>query len=204
MNKAICQRCKVELSYNPWESSGQYCSKSCLRPKRTPKPRFTWSRATQEEKIKRITDSFNNNVIKNETGCWDWSGGFYPNGYIKMGCAPNGTRPLGHRISWLIHNGDIPNDKIVCHSCDNRACTRPDHLFLGTQSDNIRDMHKKRRGLLGDTHTNSKLNSIQVLKIKELLNNNHTHRKIAEMFNVCRPTITNIKNGKVWAHLIKE
>lgn len=195
-----CHRCKNEFSYSPWESTGKYCSKQCnKRPKRNPK--FIWSKATLEEKIQRITDSFNKNVIKNEIGCWGWRGGTYPNGYIKMNCNPNGIRPLGHRISWLIHYGDIPTDKMICHTCDNRSCTRPDHLFLGTQSDNIRDMHKKRRGLLGDTHTNSKLNSIQVLKIKELLKNNHTHAEIAKMFNVSRSTIIHIKNGKTWSHI---
>lgn len=203
MNKATCQRCKIEFFYSPWESVGKYCSRQCFkRPKKV--PRFEWDKATEEERKQRIIDSFNKNVIKNEKGCWGWSGGVYPNGYVKMNCSPNGIRPLGHRISWLIHNGDIPTNKIICHTCDNRSCTRPDHLFLGSQSDNIRDMHKKRRGLLGDTHTNSKLNSIQVLKIRELLSGKHLQREIAEMFNVSRPTITLIKNGKNWAHLSKE
>lgn len=197
-----CHRCKIEFSYNPWERSGTYCSKQCLkRPKRIPKPGFSWARASQEEKIKRITDSFNKNVIKNEAGCWGWLGGTYPNGYTKMGCCPNGIRPLGHRISWLIHNGDIPTDKIVCHTCDNRSCTRPDHLFLGSILDNIRDKQNKNRIPLGDNHVNSKLNSIKVLKIKELLNNKYSHIKIAKMFDVSRSSISNIKNGKTWSHL---
>ncbi len=50
-----------------------------------------------------------------------------------------------HRISWMIHNGEIPMDHFVCHKCDNPSCVNPNHLFIGTRQDNINDMMIKKR-----------------------------------------------------------
>lgn len=82
------------------------------------------------------------------TGCWLWVGAQYGNGY---GHFTIGTRKLGyktysaHRVSFTINVGGIKNGLFVLHKCDVRACVNPDHLFLGTQKDNIRDCLKKKR-----------------------------------------------------------
>lgn len=199
--QAICYRCKNEFVYDAWESNGKYCSTKCIRsPKKEKLPRFEWKKATEEQKLQRITEAFEKSVIKGNK-CWEWLGNIYPNGYGKFPCSINGVRPSAHRISWMIHYGIIPPDKIICHTCDNRSCTNPQHLFLGTQADNIRDMHEKNRGMIGQTHVNSKLKKDDVIIIKKLLKDRQSHTFISKQFNVCRATITSIKTGKTWAHI---
>jgi hypothetical protein len=83
--------------------------------------------------------------------CWEWQGALYPAGYGIIGL--DGGSHATHRLSWEIVNGPIPDGLFVCHKCDNRKCVRPDHLFLGTQKDNMRDMIAKgRHPLHAKTH----------------------------------------------------
>ncbi len=76
-------------------------------------------------------------------GCWEWIGHKNPAGY---GIAfHEGKQKLAHRIVWMTEHGQIPAGMQVCHRCDNPSCVRPDHLFLGTNMDNARDMAAKGR-----------------------------------------------------------
>lgn len=76
--------------------------------------------------------------------CWEWIGHRDSKGYGKFHFK---NKPeSAHRVSFLIHNGIIPKGLYVLHKCDNRACVKPDHLYLGTQTDNMRDMYAKGRG----------------------------------------------------------
>lgn len=89
--------------------------------------------------------------VRKSDGCWNWIGRkvkstkklFY--GTLKIG--EHGM--LAHRFSWELHNGEIPLRKQVLHKCDNGLCVRPDHLFIGTQLDNVRDMIAKGRRVYG-------------------------------------------------------
>lgn len=90
------------------------------------------------------------NVAKTDD-CWNWTGLkskstkklFY--GAMKIGA----RRVMVHRFSYEMHKGQIPDGKQVCHHCDNGLCVRPDHLFLGTQRDNVHDMIAKGRRIYG-------------------------------------------------------
>ena len=75
--------------------------------------------------------------------CMEWRG--YTNGRGYPQKTINGRKVLLHRYSWEWANGPIPDNMCICHSCDNPPCINPDHLFLGTQADNMRDMYAKGR-----------------------------------------------------------
>ena len=93
--------------------------------KRTPEDRF-WAKVQQSD------------------GCWLWTGSHYHDGYGQFrDHAGRGVR--AHRYSWILHNGVIAPGLEVCHACDVWSCVRPDHLFLGTKTDNMRDAARKGR-----------------------------------------------------------
>ena len=78
------------------------------------------------------------------SGCWIWTASCTANGYGQIRF--NQKQTYSHRVSWILHNGEIPDGLNVLHKCDVRCCINPDHLFLGTQLENIKDMIAKGRG----------------------------------------------------------
>ena len=109
-------------------------------------------------------------------------------------------------ISHIIYEecfGEIPKDMCVCHKCDNHLCINPEHLFLGTHQDNMRDMIiKGRQGFYashkGEEHGCSKLTDEDVLKIRY---DKRYCREIALDYGVALCTIARIKKGVAWKHL---
>lgn len=149
--------------------------------------------------------------------CWIWTGARDPNGYgrINHKTLLYGCR-LVHRIAWEITNGPIPGNLFVCHRCDNPSCCNPDHLFLGTQFDNMRDAAMKGRAASGDrsgarTHPErisrgsavgtSKLSAPQVLIIRSLHESGMNNQQIAKRFNITPSNVSAIVRRRSWAHL---
>ena len=128
-------------------------------------------------------------------GCWVWMDNIGNHGYgqMRVGSLANRTRGIktAHRISWEIHRGQIPSDTCVLHRCDNKSCVNPEHLFLGTNADNSRDMVKKGRALTGERNPNAKITNAQVFHIR-MMRGELTHRQIGKMFGVGRRCIGRI------------
>lgn len=97
---------------------------------------------SEDEKWASIRTRYNKHVIKKD-GCWDWSGSVYKNpGYPHLGFGSK-RKYYCHVLSYVLHVGSIPQGMHVCHTCDNKRCTNPGHLFLGSNLDNARDARKK-------------------------------------------------------------
>lgn len=107
-----------------------------------------------------------------------------------------------HRVSWLLTFGAIPSGLFVCHHCDVKNCVNPEHLFIGTNADNMKDMKDKGRHVsapqFGESNPMAKLTSQAVRKIRALLKKGQTQKKISKMFGVSRANIWMIKNERTW------
>lgn len=121
-----------------------------------------------EKQIKRFWSN-----VKKTRGCWWWVGAKFSNGYGRFWAS---KEYLAHRASWLLINGSVPKGLHVLHHCDNPSCVRPEHLFLGTQKDNMIDMRIKGRG---DKH--------HYRKMRENWSNNPNRRK--EQADLFRATL---------------
>lgn len=109
-----------------------------------------------------------------------------------------------NRASWMIHYGPIPEGMLVCHHCDNPACVNPNHIFLGTQKDNMKDMIRKGRAnkAIGSKTGNAKLTEDEVRQIVDLfLSGRCTRKEIAPIFGVSYSLIKQIIRGEVWKHV---
>lgn len=142
--------------------------------------------------------------VRGPDECWEWQGHRTKKGAGQIGL---GTRKDGlsytHVLSWKIHNGEIPKGLLVCHECDNPPCVNPKHLFLGTPAQNSADMKNKGRATFGERQPNSKLKTMQVIQIKELVNGGAALQEIADEFGVSRSLVGMISKGKRWGHLPK-
>jgi hypothetical protein len=135
-------------------------------------------------------------------GCWEWTGGVDNDGYGRISGQVDGVRyQKAHRVAWVLHNQQpIPANMVVCHSCDNRRCVNPAHLWLGTQEENQLDKIGKGRHITvrGEAHPEAKLTEDQV---RAILADARTHTEIAYDYGIKASTVSSIKTRKSWAHL---
>ena len=125
-------------------------------------------------------------------GCWLWTGSTLPAGYGQI------DQRGAHRVSYEIHFGPIPDGMHVCHKCDVPACVRPDHLFLGTPLDNMRDKIAKGRDTRGEAVNTAKLTPRQVEEIRERYAKGERQTSLAKSFGVGQPHVSSIVRGKCW------
>lgn len=136
-------------------------------------------------------------------GCWEWNAGKYKGGYgrfhIKNECN------LAHRASYLLWNGKYP-DNFACHTCDNRSCVNPLHLFDGTCKENVKDRVEKNRSHRpnhqGSNSLNTNLTEEQILDIRgRKIIYGVTQYALAEEFKISYKMISAILNRKYWTHI---
>lgn len=150
-----------------------------------------------------------NNSIVTDSGCWEWQRGrSHGYGYVDI----RRQRYRLHRLSHELFNGEVPGNLFVCHRCDNPPCCNPEHLFLGTQADNMRDAANKCRIPRGHaaslTHRgvlngHCKLTEEQVLEIRSL-RGTASQKSIGERFGISQHAVSQIHRRKLWKHLPEE
>lgn len=141
------------------------------------------------------------------TGCWLWNssdrfggyGGFWRDGKVRA----------AHREAWILFKGEIPANLNVLHRCDVRCCVNPYHLFLGTSSDNMKDMVRKGRnalngpGFRGEDHSMCRLTEEQVKEMRKLHipRKKGQYEKLSKLFGVSKSMVAKITNRRNWKHI---
>lgn len=134
-----------------------------------------------------------------DTGCILWTGAKNSRtGYGRL--RYDGGRMLAHRVAYTLKFGPIPEGMQVLHKCDNPYCVAPDHLFLGTNADNVADKVSKGRQArnFGEKHPSAKFTEDVIRVIRA---DNRLHKVIAREYGCCRSTISYIKAKKLWPHV---
>lgn len=155
-----------------------------------------------ETTLEIIKQRFEAKIDKtNPDHCWIWKASKLKDGY---GCFCYGREKRAHRVSWILFNGIIPDGLSVLHHCDNPLCVNPEHLFIGTQKQNMEDMINKGRKISphGTNLPQSKLTENQILEIRaKYIPRKYSLRKLANEYNVSKETIRPIVLKKTWKHI---
>ncbi len=134
--------------------------------------------------------------------CWVWEGSRTDKGYGRFSVSHT-KHMRAHRMAYKIVHGSIPVGKNINHSCDNKLCCNPVHLWVGSQTENMMDMRVKKRGkpppvALGEDSSMSKLTEIDVVLIRK---DTRTLARIASDYGVSFSLISAIKHRKAWSHV---
>lgn len=195
----ICPVCKKQFHPKPSEvnrGKGLFCSRICCDIGRA---------ETLEERFWRH--------VRRTEYCWEWMGLKNRNGYGRTWTSGKASKEIpAHRVSWIVHFGDLSDDLFVCHHCDNPGCVNPEHLFLGTPADNMADKVKKgRQARIGPKHpakgeqnAMAKLNNEDVRYALNLRNSGMSQEKIGRTIGVSQTTIHRIFSGQSWKHVGRE
>lgn len=136
-------------------------------------------------------------ITANPNICWNWQLYVRPNGYGAFKVSRQIYK--AHRISYFLANNVQPASLKVCHKCDNPKCVNPNHLFLGTQDDNMKDAIAKGRYCVGSKRKGTKLTEETALKIREMYKGGkETHRSLAKIFSVSAPAIRCVLINRTW------
>ena len=137
--------------------------------------------------------------VEKTDGCWIWRGAYKGQGYGAV--CYNGEMDAAHRMAYRLFVGEIPEGLFVCHHCDVRGCVRPDHLFVGTCKDNLRDMARKGRSTRGVRNTQAKLTDAQILELRQRYLAGESPRLLAKAYGISRSNVWNIGSRQSWKHL---
>lgn len=155
---------------------------------------------------KSLKERFEAKVVVNpDSGCWEWTAARQSCGYgnIKV----DGKAAKAHRVSYGMYVGEIPEGIHVLHKCDNRKCVNPEHLFLGTNADNVADKVAKNRqygggAKRGEEHGGSKLTDLQVEEIRELYTlGGYSQHYLGRLFGVGQQQVSRIIHNQQRTYL---
>lgn len=141
----------------------------------------------------KLIARFETFFLKTE-GCWLWQGALTPSGYGVFQIHRTLTA-RANRVAYVIAHGEITEGMCVCHTCDNRSCVRPDHLWLGTVAENNRDKANKGRVRTGW----DKLNPQSVREIRQKAASGVSRKELALTYNVSETQIGYVIRRIVWA-----
>jgi hypothetical protein len=142
-------------------------------------------------------------VLKTDS-CWLWQGSVNNKGYGEI--KARDAVYYVHRYSWEIHRGSIPDKLCVLHICDTPTCVNPEHLFLGTQADNMRDMYAKGRDYrgpkttIGEKHGMAKLTEEEVRTLRSYPKGT-SPTLLADKFGISLTHVWQVRSRKVWRHI---
>lgn len=134
-------------------------------------------------------------VKRIEGGCWEWQGSLWATGYGRFHFQDKSMK--AHRMSWFFARGEIP-EQCLLHRCDNRLCVNPDHLFVGTRTDNNADKVAKGRQAKGEALNTAKVTTHDVAAIRAACSSS---KEIAEQYGLSWGHINKIRGGRVWTHV---
>lgn len=133
-------------------------------------------------------------LIEIGNGCWTWLGKLDRDGYAKVSWAPIWR---ASRFSYTEFVGPIPDGMIVCHTCDNRACVNPDHLWLGTNADNMMDRNLKGRQARRDRIRES-LSVDAAMEAHRNMHDGMTNTEACRVYGISEGQASNIRNRRTW------
>lgn len=149
-----------------------------------------------DEEVKRFWSKV---IILTSKDCWEWAGCLVGFGYgqVTIRRIQYGT----HRIAYFLCNKQDPGDQLVCHRCDNPKCCNPNHLWLGTEAENIQDRNTKGRNAKGIKHARAKLTEQQVRQIRNQYATGIGQRALGRKYDVTHATIQGIIHRRTWTHI---
>jgi hypothetical protein len=181
-----CQHCGTAFTANAARAkSAKYCTKHCSSLAREKSRR---ERVSAEDRFWSFVDRSGE--------CWIWTGWCDKDGY--GGFRWHDGQERAHRVSWEIAHGPIPEGHLILHRCDNPPCVNPDHLYDGTQQDNMTEKSDKGRGATGERHPMAKLTEDAVRNIRSRLTQGESLSSIGRVYGVHMGTIWRIREGRLW------
>lgn len=190
-----CAQCGAPYTRNMRSSLSQwharrFCSRLCSSLSAPPQPTLP-----AIERLNRQTNKAPG--LGPHGNCWEWTGHKDRTGHAKMKDDRHKSAGV-HRVAYEAAFGPIPKGAFVCHRCDNGACVRPSHLFLGNQDANMKDMSIKGRAARGEKNFRAKLTETDIRAIRS---DDRTNVAVGKQYGVSPHTISKIKWGRLWAHV---